>query len=240
MNASKSGVRLVGTRFSKRTDIKLTHPLAESGRSRKAIRRAIPRAVEFCCWFGGSLAVLSWLLVSWSSHTFQATELKRLQTLEGPPIQNRTSQPGVPFGKISIPRVGVSAIVAEGIDERTLRHAVGHFPESATPDTAGTVALAGHRDTFFRGLRNVRINDLVTLETPRGKYQYQVTRTTVVGPEHVELVRPSSQSDLTLVTCFPFNYIGPAPKRFVVQAMRVRAKIEPASFVTTSSPLTEH
>ncbi|MCU1303421.1 MAG: sortase family protein [Candidatus Sulfotelmatobacter sp.] len=208
--------------------------------TRKTARRAILRAVEFLCWFGGILAIFFFLLVSLSSNTFQATEQKRLETLEGLAVQQRVSQPGDPFGKISVPRIGVSAIVAEGVDEKTLRHAVGHFPESAAPDTAGTVALAGHRDTFFRGLKNIRINDLVTLETPRGKYRYHVIHTTVVGPEHVELVRSSSQSDLTLVTCFPFHYIGSAPKRFVVQAIRIPADNKPSSFVATGSLPTEH
>ena len=86
------------------------------------------------------------------------------------------------------------------------------------------MALAGHRDTFFRGLANIKVKDLVMLETPSGKYQYEVVRTAVVGPQRVELVQPSSKSDLTLVTCFPFHYIGPAPERFIVQAMRIRAE----------------
>ena len=188
------------------------------------VRDAILRAIEFGCWSAGILAIVSVVLISWWSATFQAKAAKRLETLEQLPVQRRMFQPGDPFGKISIPRIGVSAIVAEGIDETTLRHAVGHFPESSTPETAGTVALAGHRDTFFRGLANVRLNDLVTLETPNGKYQYAVVRTAVVGPQHVELVRPSSKSDLVLVTCFPFHYVGPAPQRFVVQAMRIRTE----------------
>jgi sortase A len=215
------------------------HPVRPHSR-RRTLKRAILRAIEFLCWFCGISAIFSFLLVSWSSHRFQATEQKRLERLESFPVQQRMSQPEDPFGKISVPRIGVSAIVAEGVDEKTLRHAVGHFPESATPDTAGTVALAGHRDTFFRGLKNIRINDLVTLETSRGKYQYQVIRTTVVGPEHVELVRSSSQSDLTLVTCFPFHYVGSAPKRFVVQAIRIPAENKLSSFVATSSVPTEH
>jgi LPXTG-site transpeptidase (sortase) family protein len=207
---------------------------------RRTVERAILRAIEFLCWFSGILAIISLLLVSWSSHRFQATQQKRLERLEGIAVQPGISQPGDPFGKISVPRIGVSAIVAEGVDEKTLRHAVGHFAESATPDIAGTVALAGHRDTFFSGLKNIRINDLVTLETPRGKYQYRVIHTAVVGPEHVEVVRSSSQSDLTLVTCFPFHYIGPAPKRFVVQAIRITAENKPSSFVATSSLPTQH
>ena len=115
-------------------------------------------------------------------------------------------------------------MITEGVDDDTLSHAVGHFPESSTPETVGTVALAGHRDTFFRGLAHVRQNDLIELQTAYGKYRYRVIRTAVVGPQHVELVQPSSKSDLTLVTCFPFHYIGPAPQRFVVQALRLASQ----------------
>jgi len=193
-------------------------------RARSRQRRvgsAILRAIEIGCWSGGILAIVFVALISWNSVTFQSKAAKRLGSLKQLPVQKKIFQPGDPFGRISIPRLGVSAMVAEGVDETTLRHAVGHFPESAVPETPGTVALAGHRDTFFRGLANVRIKDLVLLETPSGKYQYEVVRTAVVGPQHVELVQPSSESDLTLVTCFPFHYIGPAPDRFIVQALRI-------------------
>ncbi len=140
------------------------------------------------------------------------------------PAQQVALREGDLFGKISIPRIGLSAIIAEGIDDRTLRHAVGHFPESSSPERPGTVALAGHRDTFFRALARIRVNDLVTLETSHGKYEYQVVHTAAVSPQHVELVQNSSESDLTLVTCFPFRYIGRAPQRFIVQAIRIRAQ----------------
>ena len=198
-------------------------PIRARSRQRR-VGSAILRAIEIGCWFGGILAIVSVALISWNSVTFQSEAAKRLGSLETIPVQKRIFQPGDPFGRISIPRIGVSAIVAEGVDETTLRRAVGHFPESAVPETAGTVALAGHRDTFFRGLANIKVKDLVMLETPSGKYQYEVVRTAVVGPQRVELVQPSSKSDLTLVTCFPFHYIGPAPERFIVQAMRIRAE----------------
>jgi sortase A len=132
-------------------------------------------------------------------------------------------QPGDPFGRISIPRIGLSAMVAEGDDDDTLRHAVGHIPGTAAPWGAGNVALAGHRDTFFRGLARVRLDDVIVLETLRGTFRYRVERITVVGPQQIELLQPSS-SDLTLVTCFPFHYVGPAPQRYIVQALRLPAE----------------
>jgi sortase A len=85
------------------------------------------------------------------------------------------------------------------------------------------VALAGHRDTFFRGLSRVRLDDIIVLETMRGNFRYRVERISVVGPQQIELLQPS-ESDLTLVTCFPFHYVGPAPQRYVVQGLRLAGR----------------
>jgi sortase A len=85
------------------------------------------------------------------------------------------------------------------------------------------VALAGHRDTVFRDLRRVRLNDVIVLETLRGTFRYRVERISVVGPQQIELLQPS-ESDLTLVTCFPFHYVGPAPQRYVVQGSRIAVR----------------
>ena len=196
---------------------------------RTTLRHRFLRCLEYSGWVVGTLALGWFVLTHLSTWRFQQSQAARLETLQletlrKEPIKLIPLRPGDPFGKISIPRIGLSAMIAEGVDDATLRHAVGHFPRSATPDRAGTVALAGHRDTFFRGLARVRLNDLIELETPSGKYQYQVIRTAVVGPEHVELVQRSSESDLTLVTCFPFYYVGPAPQRFVVQALRLTSQ----------------
>jgi sortase A len=181
----------------------------------------LPRYIEYVCWSAGILAV-AWVgLVTWSSDRFQTEQARRLEIMRQVPAERRLAGPGDPFGEISIPRLRFSAIIAEGVDEQTLRHAVGHFPESSTPEEGGTVALAGHRDTFFRGLADVRLHDLVILKTPTGKYKYEVVHTGVVGPQRVELVQSSPQSDLTLVTCFPFRYIGGAPQRFIVEAVRI-------------------
>jgi sortase A len=197
---------------------------ARTSKISNRLSRRLLRGIEYACWLAGVLAI-SWVaLASCSSVRYQSQQAKRLEDLRQNPAENGLARPGDPFGEISIPRLGLSAIIAEGVDERTLRHAVGHFPESSTPEEAGTVVLAGHRETFFRGLAHVRLHDLVKLETPHGKYRYEVVRTAVVGPQHVELVESSPQSDLTLVTCFPFRYVGPAPQRFIVQAVRVPAQ----------------
>ena len=109
-------------------------------------------------------------------------------------------------------------MILEGTDERTLQRAVGHIAGTALPGQPGNVALAGHRDTFFRGLRNIRANDEITLSTLRGSYRYRVDSTRVVGPEATEVLASSPEGALTLVTCYPFYFVGPAPKRFVVRA----------------------
>ncbi len=121
-------------------------------------------------------------------------------------------------GRIEIPRLGISAIIAEGSDARTLRHAVGHVPATALPGDPGNVVLAGHRDSFFRALKDVRAGDHVRITTQSGTYVYQVDSTDIVGPERVDLLDASGTEALTLITCYPFNYIGSAPDRFVVHA----------------------
>src|SRR4029079_17504782 len=121
-------------------------------------------------------------------------------------------------GRVGIPRLGVSAIVRAGSDAKTLRLAVGHIPGTAFPGDAGNVGLAGHRDTFFRGLKNIRADDLISIATVEGTYTYRVERTTVVNPSDVWVLDPTDHGTLTLVTCYPFSYVGSAPQRFVVQA----------------------
>jgi sortase A len=127
-------------------------------------------------------------------------------------------------GRIAIPRVGISAVVAEGSDETTLRRAVGHIPGTALPGEPGNVGLAGHRDTFFRALRNIRAGDLIVLTTPRGEFQYCVVSIKVVKPKALDVLDPTAEETLTLITCYPFYFVGSAPNRFIVRAERVRGQ----------------
>jgi sortase A len=184
-------------------------------------RRRFVRALEYLCWFAAALSLAYLVHARLDVLRFRQVEAQHLETR---PFSQRNLKPGEPLGEILVPRVGVSSAIAEGIDSSTLRHAVGHFPETPLPEQTGTVVLAGHRDTFFRGLRRIRANDLILLRTRRGEFSYRVTRTAVVGPEHTELLHSSPDSDLTLITCFPFRYVGPAPDRFVVQAQHVDGK----------------
>jgi sortase A len=127
------------------------------------------------------------------------------------------------LGRLEIPRLRVKVMVREGADESTLQRAVGHIPGTALPGSIGNVALAGHRDTFFRGLRNIQKNDAINLKTEDGTYRYVVQSTKIVGPRDVGVLAASTGETLTLVTCYPFYYIGSAPKRFIVRATQVAA-----------------
>lgn len=129
--------------------------------------------------------------------------------------------PDMLIGRLQIPRLGVSAMVREGASEGTLSRAVGHIPGTALPGRNGNVALAGHRDTFFRALRNIRKHDAIEVETSQGTFRYVVESTKIVGPRDVEVLNASGGQTLTLVTCYPFYYIGSAPKRFIVRAAQV-------------------
>jgi sortase A len=127
------------------------------------------------------------------------------------------------IGRLEIPRLKLSVMVREGADERTLSRAVGHIPGTALPGKMGNMGLAGHRDTFFRALRDIREDDAIEFETTRGTYRYLVKSTKIVGPRDVSVLAASGGENLTLVTCYPFYYVGSAPKRFIVHATQVTA-----------------
>jgi sortase A len=124
------------------------------------------------------------------------------------------------IGLIEVERLGVSVAVMEGTSNKTLRRAVGHIAGTALPGQAGNVGIAGHRDTFFRPLRKIESGDLITLTTPGGEYRYRVVSTRVVRPENIEVLNSDGTELLTLVTCYPFYFLGSAPDRFIVRAVR--------------------
>jgi sortase A len=131
------------------------------------------------------------------------------------------------IGRIEIPRLSLSVVVVEGTDKPALRRAAGHIVGTGLPGQPGNVGLAGHRDTFFRPLRNIQRNDIITLTTLRGEYRYRVVSTKVVSPYDVAVLNPDGNEILTLVTCYPFYFVGPAPDRFIVRAERVTGYPEP-------------
>jgi len=122
------------------------------------------------------------------------------------------------LGRIDIPRLGVSVAVLQGTGSRVLRLGAGHIEGTPLPGEAGNSGIAGHRDTFFRELKDVRTNDEIQLQTATGLFRYQVDWVKVVAPDDISVLAPSPESVLTLVTCYPFYFVGPAPERFVVHA----------------------
>jgi sortase A len=128
---------------------------------------------------------------------------------------------GAPLGRIEIGAIGLSAMIMEGADARTLRRAVGHIPGTPLPGQPGNVAITGHRDTFFRPLLHIRKDNEIRLTTLAGSYRYLVDSIKVVKPEDTEVLDNSDDEILTLVTCYPFYFVGPAPKRFIVRAHRI-------------------
>ncbi len=125
---------------------------------------------------------------------------------------------GAPLGVLSIASIGLSVALLEGTDAITLNRGVGRVAGTRIETNLG---ISGHRDGFFRGLRNVAPGDRIRLETPGAAYEYEVRTLSVVSPEDVQVLGPTPEPTLTLVTCFPFFALGPAPKRFIVHAVRV-------------------
>jgi sortase A len=134
---------------------------------------------------------------------------------------------GKPIGMIEIPRLGLSSVVIEGDDVAALLLGVGHLADTPLPWHGGNSVLAAHRDTFFRPLAGIRRNDLIRFSTADAEFEYVVKETMIVGPTDVEVLDPTDTATLTLITCYPFDYIGPAPNRFIVRAeRRSRAPVE--------------
>jgi sortase A len=125
---------------------------------------------------------------------------------------------GTALGRIDIARLGVTAMIMEGTDDLTLERAVGHIRGTPMPGLNGNTAIAGHRDTFFRPLRNIRHNDEIILTTLNGTTRYLVDTTQVVMPDDMQVLDNTENTTLTLVTCYPFYVLGAAPKRFIVRA----------------------
>jgi len=130
-----------------------------------------------------------------------------------------------PVAMLRIPKIGLEVPVLPGTDDRTLDYGVGLIEDTAEPGTEGNSGIAGHRDGFFRGLKDIVRGDRIRLETLRGTYTYRVERTWIVPPEDVSVLDPTPVSSLTLVTCYPFYFQGSAPLRFIVRAVRENASL---------------
>jgi sortase A len=177
----------------------------------------------------GGIGTVAWCLSVLASadlyHWYQNWRLDRA-------LEHPASAPPLPFappkmhaliGRLEIPRLHISTIVLEGDDAHVLRYGAGHVPGTSLPDRLndaqpGNIGIAGHRDTFFRPLRHIKPHDRIALITPAGERDYTVESTEIVSPNDVGVLSPSHSSELTLITCYPFYYVGPAPRRFIVHA----------------------
>lgn len=179
---------------------------------------------------GALLMVCAFITLAWvAGHLLVADSTRReyAATLENtPPPPPKATAPvtlrtGEPIGTLTIPRLGLSGVVVEGDSDKVLDAAIGHLPDTPLPWHGGNSALAAHRDEIFRPLKDVKIGDVLKLETPHGTFEYRVRKTAIVMPQDVAVLDPGFIPVLTLISCYPFNYVGNAPKRFIVTAERV-------------------
>jgi sortase A len=203
-----------------------------------AIRRRLFLAVERTSWALGVAGLVGLGLFQVWAATSTRNDLDRFRALQvaarqtGAPDQSLWSPVRVsawraaltepapaPLAVVRIPKIRLEVPVLPGTDDRTLDRGVGHIDDTPLPGADGNSGIAGHRDGFFRGLKDIVPGDEIELETLRGKEIYRVDRTWVVNPEDVTVLDPTLTRSLTLVTCYPFYYVGAAPQRFIVRAV---------------------
>ena len=182
------------------------------------------RILEYSLWISGLLLFAYIAAIQYDAWSFNQPEPL-------PSLPAESELPKLWSGRLEIPRLTVSARILEGTDRITLQRGIGHISSTPLPGEPGNAVLAAHRDSFFRPLLNVLIGDEIVVSTPSGDYHYQVASTRIVLPTDLSVLEPSATESLTLITCFPFHYIGPAPQRFIVIATRIAS--------TTQSHLTK-
>lgn len=158
-------------------------------------------------------------LGEWTGYSLPPVRQAPAPATRETPAVKRDVPIGAVLGRVDIPRLHLSAIVRQGADEETLKTAVGHVPSTQFAGEVGNFAIAAHRDTLFRALKDIRIGDTVTFQSTGGSYEYKVASTQIVKPTDVDVLRPQGdQKLLTMITCYPFYFVGSAPKRFIVTA----------------------
>ena len=203
-------------------------------------RRRLLLLAESASWAFGLVGLLWWgsfhlWVASSTRHDLERfAALQVVATQGGTPDQSlwspfrvsawrkAMSEPGpAPLAVLRIPKIRLEVPVLPGTDDRTLDRGAGHIEGTARPGTDGNSGIAGHRDGFFRGLKDITPGDAIELDLLQGKDVYRVERTWVVAPEEVSVLDPTPTRALTLVTCYPFYFVGSAPERFIVRAVRV-------------------
>ena len=185
----------------------------------KSGRRALFACAVLLLGYVGFTLADAWIFQARESAILDRQLRDRRAASEAPPLQPAAAD-GL-IGRVEIPRLNLSVMVVEGIGKTALGRAAGHIPGTALPGEPGNVGLAGHRDTLFRPLKDLRIKDEIRFSTPKGDFQYEVESLRIVRPDNVGVLAPSGKNVLTMVTCYPFFYIGAAPQRFIVRAKQV-------------------
>jgi len=200
------------------------------------IRRQMPlprrtrwllRGGRYLCFITGILALGYVGFTLLDARLYQVSAKRSLDSQIQVEKEHNLTQPrpaikaGDVLGLMDIPRLGLSVAVLQGTKSRMLRLGVGHIEGTPFPGEPGNSGIAGHRDTFFRELKDVRRNDEIDFQTATGLFRYQVDWVKVVAPDDASVLAPSTEAVLTLVTCYPFYFVGPAPNRFVVRATQV-------------------
>ena len=194
------------------------------------------RLFQWVFLLAGAAALGYFLFAIFDAHIYQAREQDSFEELRrnrddatpGPSSSAHKADPNL-IGRLVVPRLKLSVMVRNGIDPKTLRRAAGRIPGTARPGESGNLGIAGHRDSFFRGLRDVRKEDRIRLTTLDASYEYKVDSVQIVRPQDVSVLKDPGHAALTLVTCWPFEYIGNAPKRYIVHA-RLVASSERVAF----------
>jgi sortase A len=157
--------------------------------------------------------------------SFYSYTLPHVQAIARPSVPGTNVEPkvepGDPIGVIEIPRLGLSSVVLESDETAALLFGVGHLADTPLPWRDGNSVFAAHRDTYFRDLGDIRRNDVIRFRAGDRDLSYRVQETKIVNPTDVEVLAPTKTATLTLITCYPFHYVGPAPRRFIVRAERV-------------------
>jgi sortase A len=172
--------------------------------------------------------------IGWPEADFSLWDAHRVRAYK----ESVAGQSGAPLAVLRISKINLEAPLLDGTDDLTLNHAVGRIAGTARPGEQGNIGIAGHRDGFFRGLKDVGVGDAIELKTLKGTDTYVVDQIQIVTPDKVDVLQPRSVPSLTLVTCYPFYFFGSAPKRYIVTASLTR-EIHGGSENSTLSPLTQ-
>lgn len=207
----------------------MTPKTRRKSKPRLWLERALLIAGCLCIGVWGASRVIPLFWQAWANRAFDRAVRGIAPSPGRPPSPAAPLETGRLVGRLSIPRLHLSSIVREGDDETTLSLALGHIPGTAFPGQSGNVGIAGHRDTLFRALRGIQKDDTIRFETLSGTETYQVDSTSIVKPDDVGVLASRGKPALTLVTCYPFYYVGSAPDRFIVSAHQVGGAAPPAA-----------